>query len=123
MLPQPASYVCRRCIFRQSIWSTSKFRSQSTGISIIPFDTGPAADSYVLVSTPSLQNTTLRRLPGGLLRRAQELSKEHRLLERDLSEDYNKKTATRAGQLAGVSLALKEYEDAINVRLCMHTVS
>lgn len=45
------------------------------------------------------------------------------MLERDLSEDYNKKTATRAGQLVGVSLALKEYEDAINVRSCTHTAS
>ncbi|KAL0633609.1 Peptide chain release factor 1, mitochondrial [Maublancomyces gigas] len=96
MLLRPVSYVCHRCTLHQSIRSAAKFRFQST------------------VSNPSSQNATLGRLPGGLLRRAQELSKEHRQLERNLSEDYNKKTATRAGQLAGVSRALKEYEDAIN---------
>lgn len=56
------------------------------------------------------------RLPGGLLRKAQELSQEHAQLERKLSQDYNKQTATRAGQLSTVTRALKEYENAIHVR-------
>lgn len=56
----------------------------------------------------------ITRLPGGLLRRAQQLSKEHAELERKLSDDYDKKTATRVGQLTGVSRALKDYEDALN---------
>lgn len=116
MFLQPASYVCRHCIFRQSIRYAGKFRFQSTGIFHYSFAIDPAADKYIVVSTQSLQSAALGRLPGGLLRRAQELSKEHRLLEGNLSEEYNKKTATRVGQLAGVSRALKEYEDAINVR-------
>lgn len=115
MFLQPASYVCRHCILRQSVWYAGKFRFQSTGIFHHSFAVDPAADRYIVVSTQNLQSATLGRLPGGLLRRAQELSKEHRLLESNLSEEYNKKTATRVGQIAGVSRALKEYEDAINV--------
>ncbi|CUS12090.1 unnamed protein product [Tuber aestivum] len=44
----------------------------------------------------------------GLLRRAQQLSNEHSELEKQLADGYDKKLATRAGQLASAFGELKE---------------
>ncbi|KAF3167842.1 hypothetical protein TWF106_010003 [Orbilia oligospora] len=52
-------------------------------------------------------------LAESLLKRAKHLATEHDVLERQLMEDFDTKTAARAGHLRPVSEALKEYEAAV----------
>jgi hypothetical protein len=105
-------YVClrpvRNCNCTQTEAEIKKKKKKKTETNVTTANRKDAGGA----SSPAIT-----RLPGGLLRRAQQLSKEHAELERKLSDDYNKKTATRVGQLTGVSRALKDYEDALNVPL------
>ncbi|KAG0640934.1 hypothetical protein HOY80DRAFT_884000 [Tuber brumale] len=86
MISRATTYIRHRCVFRRSLQSALQLRVQSTGTKF---------------------------LADGLLRRAQKLSNEHSELEKQLMDSYDKKLATRAGQLASVSRALREYQDAI----------
>jgi peptide chain release factor 1 len=45
---------------------------------------------------------------------------EHSTLSKELGEDFNLRTARRLGELSVVTRALKEWEDANNVRRNIH---
>lgn len=89
-----------------------------------------ATASRLALARPALAQNIIRRqshtsarvdgdedffLAGSLLKRAKQLATEHDVLEGQLMEDFDTKTAARAGHLRPVSEALKEYEAAVEV--------
>ncbi|KAF3932012.1 hypothetical protein ABW20_dc0103614 [Dactylellina cionopaga] len=62
-------------------------------------------------------------LADSLLKRAKQLSSEHDTLEKQLLENFDTKTAARAGHLRPVSEGLKEYEEAVENLTTLRSLS
>ncbi|KAH6697306.1 hypothetical protein F5X68DRAFT_197120 [Plectosphaerella plurivora] len=102
-----APWVCRSCLRASRPRSAilTLVRRASTGST--PF---PPASPYpsLTIGPPDAPSV----LPNALLKRARKLSAEHEQLSAVLAESFDNKSARRAGELASVVEALREWEAA-----------
>ncbi|KAK6530352.1 hypothetical protein TWF694_003708 [Orbilia ellipsospora] len=99
-------WVCRHCL--------SRLRT-TTSYKLLP---RPFAAPHIIrrqshVAARSNESDGEIYLADSLLKRAKQLSTEHDALEQQLIENFDTKTAARAGHLRPVSEALKQYEEAV----------